>query len=56
MGPTEIKAEYEIDSYANYISCNNPQYVYKFDMVEPLKYDSTFVVNIDWKNQEEVEK
>jgi len=56
FGPEEIKAEYTIQSGADYLSCSHPSYVYKYEMLEPLKEHGTFVLNSPWTTIEELEK
>lgn len=56
FGPEEIKAEYTIHCDADYLSCSHPSYVYKFEMLEPLKNNGIFVLNSPWTSLEEMEK
>ena len=52
FGPEEIKAEYEIQSDADYMSVNHPSYVYKYDMLGPLKDEGILVLNSPWDKVE----
>ena len=56
FGPEEIKSEYEISNNADYISCSHPSYVYKYEMLGPLKDGGTFVLNSPWNSLEQMEK
>ena len=56
FGPDEIKSEYGIQRDADYLSCHHPSYVYKFEMLDPVKENGTFVLNSPWTSMEEMEK
>ena len=56
FGPDEIKSEYSIQRDADYLSCHHPSYVYKFEMLDPIKEGGIFVLNSPWKTVEEMEK
>jgi len=56
FGPDEIKSEYCIQSDADFLSCSHPSYVYKYEMLEPLKEGGIFVLNSPWTSIEEMEK
>lgn len=56
FGPEEIKSEYTIQSDADYLSCSHPSYVYKYEMLEPLKDGGIFVLNSPWTTLETLEK
>ena len=56
FGPEEIKSEYTIQSGADYLSCSHPSYVYKYEMLDPLKENGIFVLNSPWNSLEEMEK
>lgn len=56
FGPSNIKAEYEINQDADYVSCNHPSYPAKFDQIlNPLKQGGTFVLNSPWVDFEEMD-
>jgi len=48
FGAKPINAPYFIQS-ADYIACHNPAYLYRFDMLKPLKKGGIFVLNISDK-------
>jgi pyruvate-ferredoxin/flavodoxin oxidoreductase len=56
FGPEEIKSEYTIQSDADYLSCSHPSYVYKYEMLGPLKEGGLFVLNSPWTTFEEIDK
>jgi len=56
FGPEPIRSEYTIQSDADYLSCSHPSYVYKFDMLEPLKEGGVFVLNSPWTSMEKLEQ
>ena len=56
FGPEEIKSEYTIQSDADYLSCSHPSYVYKYEMLEPLKEGGIFVLNSPWDSLEQMDK
>jgi homodimeric pyruvate:ferredoxin (flavodoxin) oxidoreductase len=55
FGPDEIRAEYTIQSDADYLSCSHPSYVYKYEMLEPMKKEGVFVLNSPWTSMEQLE-
>jgi len=54
FGKNPIKSTYLIKD-ADYIACHNPSFVDKYDLLEGIKKDGTFVLNAPW-NLEEMEK
>ena len=54
FGKVPIKSTYLINT-ADYIACHNPAYVDKYNLLEGVKNNGTFVLNCSW-NQEEIEK
>jgi len=56
FGPDEIKSEYCIQSNADFLSCSHPSYVYKYEMLEPLKEAGIFVLNSPWTSIEEMDQ
>jgi len=56
FGPEEIKSEYGIQSDADFLSCSHPSYVYKYEMLEPLKENGIFVLNSPWTTVEELDQ
>jgi len=56
FGPEEIKSEYEIQNDADYLSVNHPSYVYKYEMLEPLKEGGILVLNSPWTDLEQMNK
>ena len=56
FGPDEIKSEYGIQSDADFLSCSHPSYVYKYEMLEPLKENGIFVLNSPWTTVEELDQ
>jgi pyruvate-ferredoxin/flavodoxin oxidoreductase len=54
FGKVPIKSTYLIKD-ADYIACHNPSYVDKYDLLEGIKKDGTFVLNSSW-SLEEMEK
>ena len=55
FGKELIKAPYLITS-ADFISCSNPAYVHKYDLLDGLKEGGTFLLNCVWKPEEMEEK
>jgi pyruvate-ferredoxin/flavodoxin oxidoreductase len=53
FGKDPIKSTYLI-SKANFVACHNPAYVRKYNMVQDLKDNGTFLLNCSW-NAEELE-
>ncbi len=51
FGKNPIKSTYLITN-ADYIACHNPSYVYKFDLLEGIKENGTFVLNTPWTLEE----
>jgi homodimeric pyruvate:ferredoxin (flavodoxin) oxidoreductase len=56
FGPDEIKSEYTIQSNADFLSCSHPSYVYKYEMLDPLKNGGIFVLNSPWHTLEELDQ
>ena len=56
FGPEEIKSEYCIQNDADFLSCSHPSYVYKYEMLEPLKEGGIFVLNSPWTSVEELDQ
>ena len=54
FGKDPIKSTYLIN-HADYIACHNPSYVDKYDLLEGIKENGTFVLNAPWTT-EEIEK
>ncbi|MBU1940242.1 MAG: pyruvate:ferredoxin (flavodoxin) oxidoreductase, partial [Candidatus Thermoplasmatota archaeon] len=54
FGKSKIQSTYLIDK-ANYIACHQPSYVDKYDLLERIRENGTFVLNAPW-NLEEIEK
>jgi len=54
FGDEPIKSRYLINT-AEYIACHNPSYVDKYDLLEGIKKEGTFVLNSPW-NLEEMEE
>ena len=55
FGKKPIKAPYLITT-ADFISCSNPAYVHKYDLLEGLKDEGIFLLNCVWKPEELEEK
>jgi pyruvate-ferredoxin/flavodoxin oxidoreductase len=51
FGKAPIKSTYLITS-ADYIACHNPAYVDKYDLLEGVKKNGTFVLNCPWSLEE----
>lgn len=51
FGKSPIKSTYFI-SKADFVACHNPSYVYKYDMVQDLKYGGKFLLNCQWTDDE----
>ena len=56
FGPKPIRSEYKILNNADYISCNEPTYVKKYEMVDKLKERGIFVINSSWNTLGAMEK
>ncbi len=54
FGKDPIKATYLINK-ANFVACHNPSYVRKYNMVQDLKDNGTFLLNCSW-NMDEIEE
>ena len=54
FGKNLIKSTYLIDK-ADYIACHQPSYVDKYDLLEGIREQGTFVLNAPW-SQEELEE
>jgi len=55
FGQAPIKSTYLIDK-ADYIACHQPSYVDKYDLLEGIRNEGTFVLNSPWNSLEEMEK
>ncbi len=55
FGDDPIKSRYLINT-AEYIACHNPSYVDKYDLLEGIKEEGTFVLNSPWTLEEMEEK
>lgn len=55
FGKTLIKAPYLITT-ADFVSCSNPAYVHKYDILAGLKEGGTFLLNCVWQPEELDEK
>jgi len=55
FGKVPIKSTYLIKD-ADYIACHNPSYVDKYNLLEGIKQDGTFVLNSPWTLEEMEEK
>ena len=55
FGKSPIKSTYLINN-ADYIACHNPAYVDKYDLLEGIKKNGTFVLNCSWSLEEMNEK
>ena len=51
FGKFPIQSTYLINR-ANYVACHNPSYVDKYDLLEGIKEEGTFVLNAPWKLDE----
>ena len=51
FGKSPIKSTYFICK-ADFVACHNPSYVYKYDMVQDLKYGGKFLLNCQWNDDE----
>ncbi|MEG2377488.1 MAG: pyruvate:ferredoxin (flavodoxin) oxidoreductase [Clostridia bacterium] len=51
FGNSPIKSTYFI-SQADFVACHNPSYVTKYDMVQDLKPNGTFLLNCGWNLDE----
>ncbi len=54
FGDQPIRSSYLIDK-ADFVACHMPAYIYKYDMVQDLKDNGSFLLNCAW-NAEELEK
>ncbi len=55
FGDEPIKSRYLINT-AEYIACHNPSYVDKYEILEGIKKEGTFVLNSPWSLEEMEEK
>ncbi|KYK32519.1 MAG: pyruvate-flavodoxin oxidoreductase [Thermoplasmatales archaeon SG8-52-3] len=55
FGKVPIKSTYLVKD-ADYIACHNPSYVDKYDLLEGIKDNGTFVLNSPWNLEEMEEK
>ncbi len=51
FGKDPIRSIYLV-THANYVACHNQSYVNKYDMLESLKEEGTFVLNTNWTEEE----
>jgi pyruvate-ferredoxin/flavodoxin oxidoreductase len=51
FGKNPIKSTYLI-SHADYIACHNPSYVDKYNLLEGIKENGTFVLNAPWDSND----
>jgi pyruvate-ferredoxin/flavodoxin oxidoreductase len=51
FGKAPIKSTYLV-SHADYIACHNPSYVDKYNLLEGIKQNGTFVLNSSWNLEE----
>lgn len=54
FGDSPIKSSYLIDK-ADFVACHMPAYIYKYEMVQDLKPNGSFLLNCSW-NTDELEK
>lgn len=54
FGNSPIKSTYYVDK-ADFIACHTPEYIYKYDIIENLKKNGSFLLNCSW-NENELEK
>lgn len=54
FGKNRIKSTYLVQK-ANFVACHNPSYLWKYNMVQDVVKNGTFLLNCPWK-AEEVEK
>ncbi|MCR6547041.1 pyruvate:ferredoxin (flavodoxin) oxidoreductase [Dehalobacterium formicoaceticum] len=55
FGKKPIKAPYLITN-SDFVSCSNPAYVHKYDLLSGLKEGGTFLLNCVWRQEELEEK
>lgn len=51
FGKEPIRGSYLVTS-ANFVACHNPSYINKYDIVQELKADGTFLLNCSWNEEE----
>jgi len=51
FGKDKIRSTYLVDT-ANYVACHNQSYVGKYDLLEGLEENGTFVLNTQWDKKE----
>ncbi len=54
FGNTPIKSTYYVDK-ADFVACHTPEYIYKYDIIQNLKKNGSFLLNCSW-NEGELEK
>lgn len=54
FGSVPIKSTYYVDK-ADFVACHTPEYIYKYDIIENLKGNGSFLLNCSW-NEQELEK
>lgn len=47
FGPSEIKSTYQIDQ-ADFVACHNPSFVTRYDILEGIRENGTFLLNSEW--------
>ena len=50
FGKAPIKSTYLINT-ADYVACHNPAYINKYDLIEGIKENGTFVLNCSWDSR-----
>lgn len=55
FGESEIKAKYSVKN-ADFVACHKASYIKKYDIVDYLKPNSTFLLNSPWNTIETIEK
>ena len=55
FGDKPIRAPYLIDR-ADFIACHNPSYLTRYDLLEGIKTEGTFLLNCPWVELDELEK
>ena len=54
FGNIPIKSTYYIEK-ADFVACHTPEYIYKYDIIENLKKNGSFLLNCSW-DENELEK
>lgn len=47
FGPSEIKSTYQVDQ-ADFVACHNPSFVTRYDILEGIRENGTFLLNSEW--------